>query len=194
MFIGVIDGIGTIEQTEPEVVVIVDSSLSTDVETGSHIAVNGVVLRVLSKESSPKGDRLKFYPSNLNQSKNYIPLQRVNLEKALRLGEEIPGTIFYGIPTVSIELISKALRTDGSLTVKASFKHDFINYLSVTDQVCVDGALLQIVDIDDRILSFRLYPSTLETTNLQNRQVGEKLNIELDLFTLKLAKVLKKVT
>ncbi|MGL6337753.1 MAG: hypothetical protein ACRC80_01275 [Waterburya sp.] len=119
MFIGIIKNTGIVEQTEPELVIKVDSDLTAEIEVGSHIAVNGRVLRVLSKNVNNEVSYLKFYNSNLNQSQSYLPQEKVNLEPAVRLGEEIPGTFFYGIPTGTVELISRdklsicfALETD----------------------------------------------------------------------------------
>ena len=45
MFIGIIKDTGIIEQTEPELVIKVNSNLAAEIETESHIAVNGTVLR-----------------------------------------------------------------------------------------------------------------------------------------------------
>ena len=94
MFIGVIKNTGIVEQTEPELVVKVDSDRSAEIEIKSHIAINGRVLKVFSKNANNKVSRLRFYNSNLNQSKSYLPQEKVNLEPAVRLGEEIPGTFF----------------------------------------------------------------------------------------------------
>ena len=98
MFTGAIKGTGIVEQIEPELIIKVDSDLAAAIEIKSHLAVNGLILRVRSKDVNHEVSRLKFYSSNLNHAKNYSPDEKVNLEPAVRLGEEIPGTFFYGIP------------------------------------------------------------------------------------------------
>ena len=75
--------------------------------------------------------------------------------------------------------------------MKVSFESNLVDYLSVTDCVCLDGVFLQIVDIDNYLLSFNIYSSTLETTSLGEKQ-SETLNIELDPVTLKIAKIFQK--
>ncbi len=50
MFTGVIKGTGIVKQTEPELIIKVNSNLATEVEIKSHLAINGRVFSVLSKE------------------------------------------------------------------------------------------------------------------------------------------------
>ena len=190
MFIGVIKDTGIVEQTEPELVIKVDSEVFAGIEIKSHLAVNGRVLKVLSKDIDREVTRLKFYDSNLNQSKSYLPQEKVNLEPAVRLGEEIPGTFFYGIPTGIVKLVSRDNLSSG-LSIKVSFESNLVDYLSVNDCVCLDGIFLQIIDIDNYLLSFNVYSSTLRSTSLREKQSGT-FNIELDPFTLKIAKIFQK--
>ena len=192
MFIGVIKDTGVVEQTEPELVIKVNSDLASEIKTESHVAINGRVLRVSSKNDRNEVSHLTFYDSNLNESKSYLPQEKVNLELAVRLGEEIPGTFFYGIPTGIVELVSMDSLPDENFLMKVSFEDDLINYLSVMDIACLNGALMQIIDIDNRFLFFNVYPNTLKITNLGEKQTGDKLNIELDPVVVKVAKILQK--
>ena len=192
MFIGVIKDTGVVEQINPELIVKVDLDLAAEIKIESHVALDGRVLRVSSKEDNINFSRLKFYASNLNQTQNYLPQRKVNLERAVCLGEEIPGTFFYGIPTGLVELVSREILSDGNLEMKVSFENNLVKYLSVMDQVCLNGALLQIVDIDNHLLSFNIYPNTLKMTNLGEKQPGDKLSIEIDLLTSKIAQIFEK--
>ncbi|MGL5835756.1 MAG: Lumazine-binding protein, partial [Waterburya sp.] len=108
------------------------------------------------------------------------------------LGEEIPGVFFYGIPTGLVELVSQELLSDGNCLMKVSFEDDLVNYLSIMDVVCLDGILVQIIDIDNYLLSFNVYPNTLKITNLGEKKLGNKLSIELDPLTIKVAKIFQK--
>ena len=191
MFIGVIKDTGIIEQAEPELVVKVNSDLAAEIEIKSHIAVNGRILRVLSKDVDNEVGYLKFYNSNLKQANNYLPHEKVNLEPAVRLGEEIPGIFFYGIPTGIAKLVSRNNLSNGGLSIKVLFESNLVNYLSVGDCVSLDGIFVQITDIENYFISFNIYSSTLKTTNLKEKQSGT-LNIELDPFTLKIAKIFQK--
>lgn len=192
MFIGVVKDTGIVEQTEPELIIKVNSHSSVEIEIESHLAVNGRVLKVSSKDDNNQVSRLKFSTSNLNQSKSYRSSEKVNLERAVCLGEEIPGVFFYGIPTGLVELVSQELLADGNCLMKVSFEDDLVNYLSIMDVVCLDGILVQIIDIDNYLLSFNVYPNTLKITNLGEKKLGNKLSIELDPLTIKVAKIFQK--
>ena len=193
MFIGLIKDTGIVEQIEPELIIKIPSDLAAEIKIESHLAIDGRVLRVSSKEDKNNFSLLKFYASNLNQAKNYWPQKKVNLERALRLGEEIPGIFFYGIPSGLVKLVSKERLPSGKFLIKVSFENDLINYLSVMDQVCLDGVLLQVIDIDNYLLSFNIYSNTLKITNLGEKEPGDLLSLELDPLTTKIARILPKL-
>ena len=68
-----------------------------------------------------------------------------------------------------------------------------LNYLSVGDQVCLDGVLLQIKELTAHLIGFELYPNTLSLTNLGERQVGDLLWIEIDPFIAKISRIFEKL-
>ena len=193
MFIGLIKDTGIVEQIEPELIIKIPSDLAAEIKIESHLAIDGRVLRVSLKEDKNNFSLLKFYASNLNQAKNYWPQKKVNLERALRLGEEIPGTFFYGIPNGLVKLVSRERLPSEKFLIKVSFENDLIKYLSVMDQVCLDGVLLQVIDIDNYLLSFNIYSNTLKITNLGEKEPGDLLSLELDPLTTKIARILPKL-
>ena len=77
--------------------------------------------------------------------------------------------------------------------MKVSFEDDLINYLSVKDQVCLDGVLLQIKEVASPVIGFELYPNTLSLTNLGERIVGDLLNLEIDPFLAKISRIFEKL-
>ena len=64
-----------------------------------------------------------------------------------------------------------------------------MNYLSVGDQACFNGVLLQIKELNTDVIGFELYPETLRLTNLGERQVGDLLWIEIDPFIAKISRI-----
>ena len=123
----------------------------------------------------------------------YLPKRRVNLERAIRLGEEVPGTFFYGIPTGQVKVISHDRLPEGKSILKVSFENKLAKYLSTMDQVCLDGVLLQIREIVNHLLCFELYPNTLSLTNLGERQVGEFMKVEIDPLIVKIGRIFEKL-
>ena len=197
MFTGFIKETGIIEQVNPiesgvELIIKISSQLAAELQVNSYIAIDGRVLTVLHRSDNSDFSLLKFYASNINKIPNFLPKKRVNLERAVRLGEEIPGTFFYGVPSGQVKVISLEKLSGGKVNFKVSFEDDLTNYLSVKDQICLDGVSLQIRDIKANILTFELYPITLSLTTLGERQEGDSLTIEVDPFVVKIARIFQK--
>ncbi|MDJ0535599.1 MAG: hypothetical protein QNJ70_24450 [Xenococcaceae cyanobacterium MO_207.B15] len=198
MFTGFIKETGIIEQVKPissgaELIIKISLAFAAEIQIKSHIAIDGRVLTVLDKEEYTDFSFLKFYASNLNKVKTYLPQRRVNLERAMRLGEEIPGAFFYGVPSGMVKVIFLEMLSNGKLIMKVSFEDDLINYLSVMDQVCLDGVLLQIKELNADVIGFELYPNTLNVTNLGERQVGDLLSLEIEPFLAKISRIFEKL-
>lgn len=159
MFTGFIKETGIIEQVNPiqsgaELIIQTSSTFADEIKIKSHIAINGRVLTVVEKEENPNFSLLKFYASNLDKVASFVSQKRVNLERAIRLGEEIPGAFFYGVPSGKATIISLEMLSNELLIMKVSFEDTLIKYLSVMDQVCLDGVLLQIKELNADIIGF----------------------------------------
>ena len=198
MFTGFIKETGIIEQVKSiesgaELMIQISPEFAAEISLKSHIAIDGKVLTVLDKEDRTNFSCLKFYASNLNKVSTFFPQRRVNLERAMRLGEEIPGAFFYGVPSGQVKVISLEKLANGKSIMKVSFEDVLMKYLSVGDQVCLDGVLLQIEELTTHLISFELYPSTLSLTNLGERQVGDFLWIEIEPFIAKISRIFEKL-
>ena len=198
MFTGYIKETGIIEQVNPiesgaELIIQISPQFAAEIQIKSHIAIDGKVSTVLDKKDRTNFSFLKFYASNLKKVATFLPQRKVNLERAMRLGEEIPGAFFYGVPSGRVKVISLEMLSNGKLITKVSLKDTFVKYLSVKDQVCLDGVLLQIKELSADVMGFELYPSTLSLTNLGERQVGDLLWIEIDPVIAKISRILEKI-
>ena len=198
MFTGYIKETGIIEQVNSiesgaELTIKISPQLAAEIQIKSHIAIDGRVLTVLDKEDHTNFSFLKFYASNLNKVATLVPKRKVNLERAIRLGEEIPGAFFYGVPSGQVKVMSLEMLSNEKLIMKTSFEDVLLNYLSVGDQVCLDGVLLQIKELTAHLIGFELYPNTLSLTNLGERQVGDLLWIEIDPFIAKISRIFEKL-
>ncbi len=187
-----------IEQVNPiesgaELIIQISPQFAAEIQIKSHIAIDGKVLTVLDKEDRTNFSFLKFYASNLKKVAILLPQRKVNLERAMRLGEEIPGSFFYGVPSGQVKVMSLEMLSNGKSIMKVSFEDVLMKYLSVGDQACLDGVLLQIKELSADLMGFELYPSTLSLTNLGERQVGDLLWIEIDPFIAKIGRIFEKI-
>lgn len=118
MFTGFIKETGLIEQVTPlesgaELIIQIDPEFAAEIPLQSHLAVDGRVFTVLQKEEQNHCSYLKFYASNFAKVKTYLPHRQVNLERALRFGDELPGTFFYGLPSGVVQVTALEMLSNG---------------------------------------------------------------------------------
>lgn len=110
MFIGFIKETGIIQQINQtdsgvEVMMQTSSQFAAEIQVNSYIAIDGRILTVLHKEDSNDFSLVKVYAPHVEKITNFLPKKRVNLERAIRLGEEIPGLFFNGIPSGQVKVV-----------------------------------------------------------------------------------------
>ncbi|ACK71975.1 Lumazine-binding protein [Gloeothece citriformis PCC 7424] len=194
MFTGIIKETGLIEQINPipsgyEVTVNVSSALFDDLSPQASIALNGKALTLIDKFNFNDQLYLRFY---LHSEAGFLPNTRVNLERAVRLGEEVSSSLFFGIPSGKCQLISLTHEADNLIAWQLIWNHDLVKYLDRKDLICLDGVLLIIKEINHNLLFFSIYKETLTITNLGDRKIGDYLTIEIDPMIKKIAQILAK--
>ncbi|NEQ73157.1 MAG: Lumazine-binding protein [Okeania sp. SIO2C9] len=197
MFTGIIQETGKVYQVSSqglgcELILDVSDSLYTEVEIKSNISVNGRVLTILGKEILGEFYLLRFYLASTKVAAQYERQKKLNLERSIRLGEEISGSLFYGVPSGYCQLISKDNLSGGGIKIEVLWKNDFVQYLDVKDLVCLDGVLLIIRDMAKLSLMFDIYPETVNLTNLVEKEIGEYFAIEIDPMVKKIGQILAK--
>lgn len=186
MFTGIIQALGTITRIEPrggDVRLHVDAGALdlADVSAGDSIAVSGVCLTAL--EPSPQG----FVADVSNETLGLTTLGDaqagtvVNLEKALRLADRLGGHLVTGHVDGLAEVI--AIEVDGR-SQRWCFRvpSGLARYIARKGSVCIDGVSLTVNAVHQDEFEVNLIPHTQEVTSFSHRQVGDAVNIEVDLM------------
>ncbi|NES07472.1 MAG: Lumazine-binding protein [Okeania sp. SIO2F4] len=199
MFTGIIQQTGKIYQINSEgsgceLILDVSPDLYAQVEIKSNITVNGRALTILGKETLGEFYLLKFYLASTKVAAQYEGQKKLNLERSIRLGEEISGPLFYGLPSGYCQLIYRENLLGGGIKIEVNWESEFFQYLDIKDQVCLDGVLLIIKDMVKSSLLFDIYPETINLTNLAEKEIGEYFAIEIDPMVKKIAQILAKKT
>lgn len=106
---------------------------------------------------------------------------RVNLERALRLGDRLGGHIVSGhIDGVSTILSRQPL--DNAVMLKLRADPRLLRYVVTKGSVALDGISLTVVDCGSDWLSVSIIPHTLAITTLQQKAVGDRVNLETDML------------
>jgi len=148
---------------------------------GDSISVSGVCLTV--EEVGEDRFAARVMPETIRSSAvgSYRAGRRVNLERALRLGDRLGGHLVQGhVDGVGQVLAVTAAGDSRALTI--SCPAELSRYLARKGSVAVDGVSLTIVEAGADRFSVSLVRATLEATTLGTAKQGEPVNIEVDLL------------
>jgi len=197
VFTGLIGDLGTVSAVErdPEGTTLeISTQLAREIAEGDSVAVNGVCLT--ATDVSSDGFHAQAMAETLRRStlERLEPGSRVNLELALRADARLGGHIVQGHVdgTGTIE----AAREEGfarvlDIAIDAGEAGDLTRYLVEKGSVAIDGVSLTVSELRDEGLSVSLIPETLDRTRLGEAQVGDRVNIEVDILAKHVDRLLK---
>src|SRR5262249_2547652 len=155
--------------------VIAVPSLSSELAAGQSVAVNGACLTIVERT----GDRCRFQagPETLRRTNlgELIPGDRVNLERALRLGDRLGGHLVQG-HVDGLGRIAERIRQGDWELVWFGCPAELAAQMVPKGSVAVDGVSLTLVDVAADRFSVALIPHTLANTTLGFKQPGASVN------------------
>jgi len=186
MFTGIIQNLGNvISFTNGELEISTSLDLS-DCKIGSSICCNGVCLT--ATEISSQNDEYIFKVNvgeetqkrtNFSKEK-FNELAKINIEKSLKIGDEISGHFVYGHVdrTTNITNIKK-LNNSWEFYFQ-NFKNKDKNFIVEKGSIAINGISLTIAKVDNNNFSISVIPHTFDNTNLKYLKEQDLVNIEFD--------------
>jgi len=185
MFTGLIEDTGrvaSLERRGDAAVLRIETALpAAEIAIGDSVAVNGVCLTV----SPQPGTVLSFdvSPETMTRStmRSLRSGSRVNLERALRLGDRLGGHLVSG----HIDCIGKLTRMEtmsGSHVLTFSLPSGYCRYLVEKGSVAIDGISLTVNAVTTTEFSVTIIPHTFAHTTLADIRTGSEVNIETDMI------------
>jgi riboflavin synthase len=167
------------------------SEFISDLKKGASISVDGVCLTV--KEENPEILRFDLVEETIKRTnfQNIKTGDNVNLERSLKMGDEIGGHPVSG----HIHGISKVIsidKRDQSWDVKFSVEPFMHDYMLHKGYVAINGCSLTVGEVSNESFMIHLIPETLSITNLFQLEQDSIVNIELDQNTIIIADTVKK--
>ena len=182
MFTGIIHHTGVIESFERLANGARIRLRTTDPEPftrGESLAVNGVCLTMLPEDGLLVAD-VSDETLSLTTLGSLTPGQRVNVERALALGDRLGGHLVQGHVDGTGSLLS--IESEGDFAVyRWSYPRDFSELVVSKGSIAVDGVSLTVVEPDAGSFGAALIPETLRRTNLGDAKPGEAVNLEFDM-------------
>ncbi len=185
MFTGLVEEIGRVlavrRGADSARLRIAAGKVMQDMAVGDSIAVNGVCLTVTSFDNTSfSADVMAETLSKTNLGK-LQPGDRVNLERALRLGDRLGGHLVSGHIDGVGEIVRKETRDIATL-VTISAPREVMRYIIKKGSVAVDGTSLTVVDHDESTFVVSLIPHTARATVLGEKKTGASVNLEGDMI------------
>lgn len=153
----------------------------TDAQLGDSISINGVCLTVTGREDRAFTFDLSEETISRSTLGKLRVQERVNLERALRLGSRLGGHFVTG-HIDGIGVIVEKREEKEFIRLRIEVPKELCRYMVPKGSVAVDGVSLTVNDVHDNQISLMLIPYTLENTTLIDKRVGDEVNLEADLL------------
>lgn len=152
-----------------------------DAKHGESIALNGVCLTVAELGDGTIG--FDVIAETLVRSNLGLLEQgsRVNIERAMRVGDRIDGHFVQGHVDGTAPLLER-ICNDAEWRLVVEIPHHLRNYLIPKGSVAVDGVSLTIAKLNPASFELALIPTTLKLTELGNVPIGWPFNLEADML------------
>jgi riboflavin synthase len=185
MFTGIVDELATVRRltrsAEAAQIAVEDAEVLESTGIGDSIAVNGVCLTVTALQ----GRELTFdvmeetlLRTTLGKLKSG---SRVNLERAVRMGEPLGGHLVQGHVDGKGQIRSVRPGHGGKL-MEVAVAQPLLVYVVPKGSVALDGVSLTAAAVERETLTVGLVPHTLEATTLGHRRAGDEVNVEVDIL------------
>ena len=188
MFSGIIENKGFVFKFEKQkdFRLVLDTNLKyKDIKKGSSVCCNGICLTVISKKKKKKFTQLSFDVSQetINCS-NFNVIEKgdeINIEKSLRVGDEISGHFVFGHVDDTSKLIS-IKKVGDSHEIKLEISKKIKKFIAKKGSISLNGISLTVNQVKNNFIVLNIIPFTWMNTNLKGLKIGDRINLEVDML------------
>ena len=188
MFSGIIENKGFVFKFEKQkdFRLVLDTNLKyKDIKKGSSVCCNGICLTVISKKKKKKYTQLSFDVSQetINCS-NFNVIKKgdeLNIEKSLRVGDEISGHFVFGHVDDTSKLTS-VKKVGDSHEIKLEISRKIKKFIAKKGSVSLNGISLTVNQVKNNLIVLNIIPFTWLNTNLKELKIGDRINLEVDML------------
>ncbi len=152
---------------------------SNGLQIGASVALDGVCMTVVSME----GTEVRFDAIEETLSRTTlgraIQGRMVNVERSLRMGDELGGHILSGHVMMTAKIIERVERGEG-LDLVIENPLEARPYILEKGFIAIDGMSLTIGEASDEGFALHIIPETLRATTIGEKEVGDSVNLEID--------------
>lgn len=187
MFTGIVTDIGRVLDTEMrgDLRARIGTSYDVDgIDIGASIACDGVCLTVVATGHAPEPwfmvdiSAETVSKTNIRQG-GWAPGTRLNLERALRVGDELGGHIVSGHVDGVAEVISVTSEGD-STRIRFRAPDALARFIAPKGSVALNGTSLTVNEVEGAVFGVNLIPHTQAVTTWGETRAGDLVNLEID--------------
>jgi riboflavin synthase len=184
MFTGIVQGCGTLLSIEQKQdfrrhLVRLPAALLGGLEPGASVAHNGCCLTVSAIDGDAVAFDLMQETLRVTNLGALVVGDEVNLERAAKFGDEIGGHAMSG-HIFCQAVITQVVKSADNRTLWFSLPPEALKYVLTKGYIGIDGASLTVGEVREDQFCVHLIPETLTRTTLGAREVGARVNIEID--------------
>ena len=193
MFTGIVSGLGTLVAREGSQFVIHTPYKRKSLELGASLACDGCCLTLTQIEKA-KGEGSLVAVDVSNETLSHTTLgswerdRKINLERALSLGEELGGHIVTGHVDGVAKIVSRSPDGD-SVRFLLEVPSEFAPFIASKGSVALNGVSLTVNEVDGMRFDVNVIPFTLAHTSWGDRVPGDPVNLEVDLLARYVARL-----
>ena len=185
MFTGIVTDIGEVLETERRGDLRARIGTGYDVggiDIGASIACDGVCLTVIALGTAPRNwFDVEISAESLSKTNidGWAPGKRINLERALKVGDELGGHIVSGHVDGLAEVVG--LRPEGdSLRVTFRAPKALAGFIAPKGSVALNGTSLTVNEVEGCDFGINFIPHTQKATTWGGVKLGDRVNLEID--------------
>jgi riboflavin synthase len=197
MFTGLVSDVGTVVAAEGDVATLRKFRIETaydpeSIELGASISCAGICLTAVARGAAGNSRWFEVHTAAETLARTLAPGwsvgTRINLERSLRVGDELGGHLVTGHVDGIATLLRREEITDagGDWGPTAKFiirpPRDLMRFIAVKGSVALDGTSLTVNEIGDDWFSVLLIPHTLAVTTWGDRKDGDPIHVEVDMM------------
>jgi len=195
MFTGIVTDKGRVRSIEKngDTRVVIETAFSADkIDVGASIACSGCCLTVVEKGHDDKGNWFAADASAETISKTSLGDWQVgspvNLERPLRLGDELGGHLVLG-HVDGVALIEAMTPEKDSVRFTFKAPAALAKFVAPKGSITLDGVSLTVNEVKGDTFGVNLIPHTQSVTTFGEAKVGQKINLEIDVLARYVARL-----
>lgn len=185
MFTGIVEEVGVVSSVVTKghfkKLSIHAKTILKDLKIGDSISVNGICLTVINHGRNHFSVEVVTESLMLSNLETLRIGDKVNLERALSVVDRIGGHIVSG-HVDGVGTLKGKIDKGTHFDFEIEFPQEFSRYFVKKGSIAIEGISLTVAEVDSDRIRVSVIPHTLKSTTLNEKRIGDKLNLELDIL------------